>query len=119
MYCLDTYALVEISEENGLYDKILEADFVVTSPTMAEFYLIMYTKFNEKTANYWFKRLKPSCVNPDEDIWIKAVKFRYEHKSENLSIFDCIGYIYSVENGCLFVTGDKEFKNKKGVEFIK
>ena len=119
MYCLDTYALIEISDGNNRYDKILESDFVVTVPIMAEFYLVMYKKFNEKTANYWFKRLKSLCVNPNEDIWIKAVKFRHNHKSENLSIFDCVGYIYSIENSYLFVTGDKEFKNKKGVEYIK
>ena len=50
---------------------------------------------------------------------IKALKFRVDNKRENLSIFDCIGYIYSLENNLKFVTGDKFFKNKEEVLFIQ
>jgi len=53
------------------------------------------------------------------DIMLKAVRFRIDHKKENLSFFDCIGYIFTQENNMAFDTGDKDFKNKEGVEFIK
>jgi hypothetical protein len=49
---------------------------------------------------------------------IKALKFREENKKENISVFDAFGYIYSRENNFKFVTGDKAFKSREGVEFI-
>ena len=110
---------MEITAENPKYLGMLDSDFVIAAPTLAEFYLVIYKKFNEKTADYWLGELAGHARTASVDVWIKAVKFRHEHKAENLSIFDCVGYIYSVENGFVFVTGDIQFKNKKGVEFVK
>ena len=119
MYCLDTFALVEISEENPHYSKFFDSDFVITAPTLAEFYLVIYKKLNQKTADYWLEKLKPNARAASLDVWIRAVKFRHERKKENLSIFDAIGYAFSLENGYIFVTGDVQFKDKKGVEYVK
>ena len=44
--------------------------------------------------------------------------FKVDNAKKNVSFFDAVGYIYSRENRLLFVTGDKEFKNLEGVEFI-
>ena len=45
--------------------------------------------------------------------------FQLESKQEDLSLFDCMGYIFSLENNFDFVTGDRAFKDKKGVLFIQ
>ena len=42
-----------------------------------------------------------------------------ENKKQNMSFFDCVGYVYARENNIKFVTGDKEFEKKEGVLFIK
>jgi predicted nucleic acid-binding protein len=46
------------------------------------------------------------------------MKFRIENRKQNLSFFDCAGYVFAMENGMTFVTGDREFRNMKGVEFV-
>jgi hypothetical protein len=50
---------------------------------------------------------------------IKGLKFREMNKKDNLSIFDAWGYIFARENNYTFVTGDKAFENREGVEYIK
>jgi len=47
------------------------------------------------------------------------MKFRHAYRRQRISFFDAVGYIYSLEKGMAFVTGDKEFKDIKGVEFMK
>ena len=47
------------------------------------------------------------------------MKFKIKYKKQDLSYADCIGYIYAIKNNLLFLTGDKEFKDLKSVEFVK
>jgi len=117
--CLDSYALVEIVNGNGKFMKYMEEAFVVTNFTLAEFYLVIYKRFNMETAEYWFKKLERYSVSLDRFVLKKAVVFKYENRGNNVSIYDAVRYIYSLENKCDFVTGDKEFKGLKGVEFVK
>lgn len=118
MICLDTYVLVEINNGNPKFVDLLDKDTVITDLTMAEFYADLYRNYNEKTADYWHKKLSIFCKPVSRDILIKAVKFRIENRQKHLSFFDCVGYIYALENNMKFVTGDKEFKNREGVLFI-
>jgi len=119
MKCLDTYALVEINNGNPKFSGLLNNDLVITDITMAEFYALMYRAYDLKTADYWHKRLSFFCKAVSREILLKAVKFRVDNCKQNLSFFDCVGYLYALENNMKFVTGDKEFKSRKGVEFIK
>ncbi len=119
MKCLDTYALIEIHDENPNFLPYLRQEFVIPDLTMAEFYSVILRDYNEKTADYLLKKFDPFVAPVDFGIIIKAVKYRHEHKKQNLSFFDCVGYIFARENNMKFVTGDKEFENKDGVEFIK
>ena len=118
MLCYDTYILVEIKQENPEFMKFLDQDFIITDMTMAEFYIIVYKEKGQEEADYWHKKLSPYCHPVNREILIKSLKYRTDNKKEDLSIFDCIGYIYALENNLKFVTGDKEFKNKEGVMFI-
>ena len=49
----------------------------------------------------------------------EASKFRKEHKGKNLSMTDCIGYIFAKEKGLVFLTGDSMFEGLENVEFVK
>ena len=80
---------------------------------------MLYKRLGEKTADYWIAKFSPFVVRVDRALLIKAAKYKEDHKKENLSFFDCVGYIYAQENHMQFVTGDKEFKGKEGVLFIK
>ncbi|MBI2631889.1 hypothetical protein HYW75_02715 [Candidatus Pacearchaeota archaeon] len=117
--CLDTYALVEISKENPKFVSYLNSNFVLTDLTLAEFYLVIFREEGEKVADYWFKKLERYSLPIDKELLIEAIKFRYENRKANISFFDAVGYIFSIKNGYLFVTGDKEFKDFPSVEFKK
>ncbi|OGI64939.1 hypothetical protein A2642_02440 [Candidatus Nomurabacteria bacterium RIFCSPHIGHO2_01_FULL_39_10] len=119
MKCLDTYTLVEIEAGNPKFAKFLNEEFVITDLTMAEFYGDLYKKYDQKTAEYWLKKLSPFCQTVSRDIIIQAVQYRIDNKSQNLSFFDCIGYLFSLHHNIKFVTGDKEFRHKENVEFIQ
>ena len=117
--CLDTYALVEIFNGNPKFADYLDKEFVITDLTLAEFYLVLLKKYDEKTAEYWFKRYSNYSVRVDKLILKEAVKFRYEHKKSGISFFDAVGYLFSIKERYIFVTGDKEFENFENVEFKK
>ncbi len=117
--CLDTYALVEIAKGNPKFVDYLNIDFIITDLTLAEFYAVLLREHNKETADYWYKKLEIYSVIVDKVILIEAVKFRYEHRKNDISFFDAVGYIFSITKGYYFVTGDKEFENFKGVEFKK
>ncbi|MBI2148899.1 PIN domain-containing protein [Candidatus Woesearchaeota archaeon] len=117
--CLDTYALVEIYLGNPNFTRFFNEEVIISDLTLAEFYGDLYRKYNEKTAEYWFRKLSNISQIVPKEILIKAIKYRIDNKKQNLSFFDCVGYIFALENGIKFVTGDKEFKDKEGVEFVK
>jgi predicted nucleic acid-binding protein len=117
--CLDTYALIEIYLENEKFSKYLEIEFVITDLTLAEFFGVMLRNYGEEEADFWFKKLEKYSVPADKDILKEAVKFRKKYKKQRVSFFDAVGYIFSVKNQYIFVTGDKEFENMIGVEFVK
>lgn len=117
--CLDTYALVEISKENPNFEIYLGSEFVITDPTIAEFYLVLFREEGEKVADYWFKKLETYCLPASKEILIEAVKFKHEKRKQNISFFDAVGYVFSLKNNYNFVTGDKEFEHMINVEFKK
>jgi len=119
MKCLDTYSLVEIHNGNPQFAKILNDKVAITEITMSEFYGYLYQKHNEKTADYWLRKLSFYLHKVPIEVLVKAVKYRIDNKKQKLSFFDCAGYVFAVENDMVFLTGNKEFKNKKGAEFLK
>ena len=119
MKCLDTYALIEIHDENPNFLQYKEQEFIIPDLIIAEFYSIILRDYNEKTADYLLKKFETHITSVNFNTIIKAVKFRHDNKKKNFSFFDCVGYIFAVENKMKFVTGEKEFKNLPHVEFVK
>ena len=117
--CLDTYALWEIQFENPKYAFLLNQPFVITNWTLIEFYKTMLKQFGKEIAMLWHEKFKPHCKEVGIDVLIKSVDFQHENKKDDMSLFDCVGYLFSLENNFKFVTGDKAFKNKEMVLFIQ
>lgn len=117
--CLDTYALVEIKKGNLKFAKYMTANFVIAELTLAEFYDVLFREEGEEEADRWFNKLKAYARGIEIETLIEAVKFRRVNSKKNLSFFDCVGYLFAKSKGVKFVTGDKEFENLEGVEFIK
>lgn len=119
MLVLDTYALVEIKKGNPKFAHIMNKAFVIPDPVIAEFYILLMKEDGEEEARFWYKKLSFYCRPVNADLFIKSLKFREANKKQNISIFDAVGYIFAMENNLKFLTGDKAFEHKEGVEFIK
>ncbi len=117
--CLDTYALMEIYLGNEKFAKYLNIEFVINDLTLAEFYGVLLKEYGEGEADLWFRKLERYSIQTNKNVLIEAIKFRYKHKKSGISFFDAVGYIFSITNNYLFVTGDKEFENFANVEFRK
>ena len=118
MKYLDTYVLAEIASGNNACTHYIGEDFVITDLTLAEFYWVLLRDQGASLADFWFEKLKDYAVPAVKHILIKAMAFRHLHKKKNLSFFDCVGYIFALENHVPFVTGDKEFRTFDGVEHL-
>ncbi|HIH10349.1 MAG TPA: type II toxin-antitoxin system VapC family toxin [Candidatus Diapherotrites archaeon] len=117
-YFLDSYALIEMLEGNPKYDHYNDTDFAITKLNLIEVHYYL-TKKRDFRAKEIAQSLAVSIVDFDNDIIFAANGFRFKNKSKDFSTADCIGYIFAVKNGLIFVTGGKEFEGLPGVEFVR
>jgi len=118
MKVLDSYALIELINNNNKFQHLLDDEFIITSFTLAEFWGVLYKNSGKEVADYWFIKFLPFIKEIGINLLKEVYKYRIDNKGINLSLADCIGYMYAVSNKLKFVTGDKDFKNMTGVEFI-
>jgi predicted nucleic acid-binding protein len=117
-YFFDSYAIIEIINQEESYLRFKRATIITNSLHLAEVYFCILRNYNEKTANYWISNLDIVFLDITPEIAVKASKLKYKHKKSKLSYADCIGYVTAIENNMKFVTGDKQMKGMKGVEFV-
>ena len=118
-YFFDTYAIVEILKENMNYESYKDFQATITIFNLAELYWSCLDSFNKEELEKIYAEYKEAVVEIDDETLKEAVKFRKEHKKQNLSYTDCIGYIYAKRHKMRFLTGDKEFQHLENVEFAK
>ena len=118
MKYIDTYVLAEIAEGNKAYINYTSGDFLITDLTLAEFYWVLLRDKSKNLADFWYEKLRSYAVAVDQHTLISTMVFRYSNKKKNLSFFDCVGYVFAIQNNMLFVTGDKEFKDLPHVEHV-
>ncbi len=117
-YFFDTYAIIEIIEDNKNYEKYKEEDIITSILNVGELYYSLLKK-NAEAAETWYEKLKQSAMLVDVETIKRAMKFRFENKNKKFSVIDCVGYILAKEKGLKFLTGDKGFENFENVEFVK
>ena len=119
-YFFDTYALYKFVGGNSPYKKYFQKyDIVTTRLNLVELFYTLLRSYNIETARKYYKAFKPFAVDYSDEVVEKAMLLRLKLKKRKVSIIDCIGYEYSRANKLKFLTGDKEFKNLKNVEFVK
>ena len=116
----DTYAIVELFKGNKAYKEIaLKTRWVLTEHTLVEVYYQALRSEGEAYAQEvyerWAERTEPS---------LKAAVFigmhlKLQYRRENLSYADCIGWGTAQALGIPFLTGDKAFKGKPGVLWVR
>lgn len=118
-YVFDTYALLEVLEGNSAYRKYSEHSGVIINHFIfAEFCYAIIRKYPPDYTDYAAKLKSKISIIPTAKI-MEAMKFRYKHKKLKLSMTDCISYMQAQNQGIRFLTGDRQFANMSGVEFVK
>ena len=118
-YFFDSYALVEIFKGNENYNIYQDATTITTYFNLYEAYYSLKNQGVKEKLEDFFQIIKKCCISLKFD-WIKeATDFRINHKKENMSYVDCLGYIIAKDLNVKFLTGDNQFKDLKNVEFVK
>ncbi len=115
----DSYAVIETIKGNSNYNPYIDDEVIITIFNLTEIYFSALKDLGETAAEKIYQQYSPSVSEVSETIIKKAMKFKLKNKDKNFSYTDCIGYIYSIENDMIFLTGDKEFENLENVEFVK
>ncbi|MBI2172801.1 MAG: PIN domain-containing protein [Candidatus Aenigmarchaeota archaeon] len=118
-YFFDTYALIEITKNKPNYIKFVEETIATSKFNLVELIYITLSDLGEESAKKIFQRFKDSEIGIPDDILFKAMIFRFRNRKKGLSYVDCIGYVFALENGLTFLTGDSAFENMENVEFVK
>ena len=115
----DTYALIEIIKGNKNYDIYTNFILITSELNLMELYYSLFRDYGKSLAEKYFNEWEISAVRIPARFIQAAMELKYLHNKEKLSYIDCMGYVYAMENGVPFLTGDSKFKNKIGVEFVK
>ncbi|MFH1895765.1 MAG: PIN domain-containing protein [archaeon] len=121
-YFYDTYALIEYINENPKYKEYFQENKGVTTKlNLMELYYAMLKDINKEKAEIAFDSLLSMVTEIKDESIKEAMKLRLDFKNKklNISYVDAIGYQTSLENGIKFLTGDREFKGMKNVQFVK
>jgi len=112
----DTYAFIKIIQKGNTK---LSPEVATLTTNLAEVYYWLLLRYNQKTADYFNKKILHITKEVPADIIPKAMQFKYENKKKKISYIDALGYTYARKHNIPFVTGDKEFKGIKGVKVIR
>lgn len=118
-YFLDTYAMVEIIKGNKNYLKFIHEELFTSIFHLYELYYSLIRDYDEDKAKYYFFRFKKNILKFNDNNLFVAARFKLNHKKNNISYADSLGYVLSNEHNVKFLTGDKEFENLDNVEFVK
>jgi predicted nucleic acid-binding protein len=118
-YFFDTYALFEILRGNAAYDRFQADGFITTKLNLLEFHYRALELYGERFADTTFQKLLPNTIVIPDAVLLRASKLKRREKKRRLSYVDCIGYELAQTNALPFLTGDKEFRDMPGVEFVR
>lgn len=119
VFFCDTYALIEIIGGNENYKKYTRQVLMTSQLNLMELYYAFLRDYDKQTAEKYFNLLSDLIIPVPVEIIKLAMDFKLQHKKENLSYVDCIGYCLAYDMGIKFLTGDKGFGDKDNVEFVK
>ncbi len=116
-YFFDSYAIIELVKQNPNYFKYLDEDIILTKFNLAEVYYAILRDFGKEKAKEVHEHVKNNVVDFNDEILFHAMEFKLKNKKKNYSYADAIGYSYALQNKLIFLTGDKQFKDMKNVEY--
>ncbi len=118
-YFFDTYAIIEILKANPLYLKYKNSKVIITVLNLIELHYKLLRDFSEKLADEILSEYSKCTVTIDNAIIKEANEFKLINREKRLSMPDVVGYATALRYGVKFLTGDKQFKGLRNVEFVK
>jgi len=119
-YFFDTYALFEILRGSPDYEAYMkDVSIVTTRLNLMELYYGLLRDNGKKEAERYFAKIRPYAVDVNDFVMKEAMEFRLLNKDRRFSYVDCVGYMFSMQNQVRFLTGDRQFKDLPGVEYVK
>ncbi|MBD3313651.1 PIN domain-containing protein [Candidatus Woesearchaeota archaeon] len=119
IFFFDSYAVIEILKGNPDYQPYTECNILLTKLNLFEVHYNLMRGSSEKEAATFLKKYSKFAVDFDENIIREASRLKLDNRKRNISMADCIGFMVAKRLGIKFLTGDKEFENVPGVEFVK
>jgi len=118
----DSYAIIEILKGNEHYRRYLAATQVTTEFNICEVAFAVCRDYPEKARDIMeqVRTIITLIPTTDED-YCSAAGLRRTTTGEGkkLSTIDCVGYSVARRLAIPFLTGDREFQDIKGVEFVQ
>ena len=118
-YFFDTYALIELAKTSPNYVRFSEETVVTARFNLTELFYILLEQLGEEKAREIYYKFKDCAIEIPDEILFKALLFRLKNRKKGFSYADCIGYVFALESGLKFLTGDDAFEGISGVEFVK
>ena len=122
-YYADTYALVEILRGSPAYERYAGEELVTSEFNLLELAYALTRDYDKERAVEILKIVRAfiAIVQPTDKDYAEASSLRIELKKQdrNLSLIDTLGYVLVKRLKILFLTGDREFKDLDGVEYVK
>lgn len=119
VFFCDTYAIIEIIGGNTGYKKYLGSTLITGELNLMELYYAFLRDYGKETAEKYFDLWARFALTIPRASVKLAMEFRLANRKDNLSYVDCIGYVFALQNGIKFLTGDMKFRDREGVEFAK
>ncbi|MFH1247500.1 MAG: PIN domain-containing protein [Candidatus Micrarchaeota archaeon] len=116
-YFFDTYAFFEVIKGNPGYDKFRQSKIVTTIVNLAELGFGIRQNYHTLDAETEVKKYAELVTEITIEDAIYATKTKIDNRK--ISLADALGYTVAKRLQIPFVTGDKEFKHMKNVEFVK
>lgn len=115
----DSYAIIEMLKGNRNYARFSEMKLATTRLNLVEVAYCLLKEFPEEKVKEMIGCLAMNTLELADNEVMPIAAFRKEHARKALSYTDCIGYFLAKKNNIPFLTGDKQFREMPGVEFIK
>ena len=118
VFVFDTYALMEIINGNEKYKDYIDKHLIINDFIFAELCYVLKREGYPQAEEYLNKYLN-FIIHANPEVIKRAMFFRFNNKKTRLSTTDCISYFMAKNLNIKFLTGDKEFENREGVEFVR
>ena len=122
-YYADTYALVEILKGNPVYQRYAEGALLTSEFNILELAYALVRDYGSRRALEIIRAVRTyvTIIRALDEDCVRASMLRLElrKRGKNLSLIDALGYAIAKRLSIPFLTGDQEFENLEGVEYVR